>query len=463
MRVLMLSSLLLLAACAETPPEPKIAAPAPYRAAFHAEGAAAPLDRWWSGFQDPVLTSIVERALAQNLDLEESTGRIRQARAAAQAAGARLLPQGSLSTQVSPFHQSLEGPIGTIARHLPGYDRDQVLYDAGAGASWEIDLGGGLQRDAEAAAALAEAAEAEHLGTKVMVAAEAADAYLQLRGDQARIALAEQQVVADAKLADLVKLRLARGAATERELAQSQALLSQARASLPPLRVALQAQLNRLDVLLGRQPGAMNAELAEIKQIPAVPAIDPQDSADLLRRRPDVIAAERRLAAKTALIGSANSDYYPKLSLSALLGFESLNSQQLFTGAGFQPQAVAGLRWRLFDFGRVDAEVASAEGAQAEALAHYRASLLRATEDVENALTALAETLKQNQDLRQESQSLTVARDRAQEAYLGGAVSLIEVLDADRQLLTAEDEEARSRADAARSAVSAFRALGGGW
>jgi len=456
---------LLLSACQSGPeyqkPEQSLA---PYHTApVKTAEAAPPLDQWWTGFHDPELTVIVERALAQNLDLAASLERVRQARAAAQETGARLLPSGTLQTAVSPFRQSLDGPLGSAAKHIPGYDRDQVQYDAGVGASWEIDLSGGLHRDVEAAEALAQAAEAEHLGTRISVAADAADAYLQIRGYQARLAFADAQIAADSHLLELVKLRQARGVATDREVAQADALTAQARALVPPLRIGLEAQLNRLDVLLGAQPGTYAKELATVADIPAAPAVDPADPADLLRRRPDVIVAERRLAASNARIGSAISEYYPKLSLSALVGFESLSTQQLFTGAAFQPAATAGLRWRLFDFGKVDAEVEQAKGANAEALAKYRASVLHAAEDVENALTALAQSAEQTRELSRETASLVRARDTAEEAYRGGAVSLIDVLDSDRQLLIAQDDLARVRADTARSAVSSYRALGGGY
>jgi NodT family efflux transporter outer membrane factor (OMF) lipoprotein len=453
-----------LSACAAGPdyqaPEVSLA---PYRAEFPQDGAKAPLDKWWEGFSDPALTRIVERALAQNLDLAASEARIGQARAVAEAAGAHLLPAGQFDSQIANQRQSLQSPLGKIASHFPGYDRNQSLYDAGAGASWEIDIAGGLRRGLEAADAEAEAAEAAHLGTKIMVAAEAADAYLQIRGDQARLDLAEQQIAADAHLVELVSLRLNKGAATERELAQSQAVLHQAQALLPPLRIALSAQLNRLDVLMGAQPGTYQAELKIPAAIPALPAISAEQPADLLRRRPDVIVAERKLAASNAAIGVAVSDYYPKLSLSGLLGFESLSSGRLISESAFQPQAVAGLRWRLFDFGKVDAEVNQAKAINQESLAAYRATMLRATEEVEDALTSVAELNRESAALSNESEALTRARDRAQEAYLGGAVSLIEVLDADRQLLTAKDDLAHTETDRARSAVSAFRALGGGW
>ena len=458
-----------IAACSVVGPDYQ--APATMLEPFHSEGAvtarpaaAPPLDSWWTGFNDPVLTRIVERTLAQNLDLAAALARVDQARATAEAAGARLLPSGTLETSITPEHQSLESPVGAIGRHLPGYGRDQSLYDAGVGASWEIDLFGGLRRGVEAAGAEAEAAEADHLGVRISVAAEAADAYFQIRGDQARLKLAQDQVATDAHLLDLVRLRQARGAATDRETAQAEALLSQARATIPPLRTALEAQHNRLDVLMGVQPGSDGIDLATAAPIAAVPGVSAtKEASDLLRRRPDVIAAERRLAASNARIGEAISDYYPKVSLSGLLGFESLSTGHLFTGGAFQPQATAGLRWRLFDFGTVDAEVAQAHGGNAEALARYRQSVLHAAEDVENAFTALVQLEAQNQELAHEIDALGRARDSSEQAYQGGAIGLTDVLDADRQLLLAQDDLARTQADTARAAVSSYRALGGGW
>lgn len=442
--------------------------------AFHSTGAIAahntgrpapPLDTWWTGFNDPELTRIVQRALDQNLDLAAALARVQQARAAAQAAGAQLLPTTDFQAGASEIHQSLESPTGAIARHFPGYNRDQSLYDVGAAASWEIDLFGGLRRGVEAATAEAQAAEAETLGTRISVAAEAADAYFQVRGDQARIAIAEDQVGTDQHLLDLVRLRFDHGLATDREVFQAEAILSQARASLQPLRIDLEAQLNRLDVLMGAQPGTYAGELASSSgKIPQVPAISGAVTpADLLRRRPDVIAAERQLAASNARIGEAISDYYPKISISGLLGFESLDASHLFRAATFQPSAIAGLRWRLFDFGKIDAEVAQAKGANAEALARYRQSILHAAEDVENAFTALIQLKAHANELRREVAALEHARDSAQKAYTGGVIPLTDVLDADRQLLATQDALASTRANTDRAAVQSYRALGGGW
>jgi len=233
---------------------------------------------------------------------------------------------------------------------------------------------------------------------------------------------------------------------------------------VPPLKIELETQLNRLDVLMGAAPGTYAAEVTPQNQSFVVPSIDTAEGpASLLRRRPDVIAAERELAASSARIGAALSQYYPSVSLSALLGFSSLETGKLFTGAAFQPAAALSVHWRLFDFGRVDAEVKGAKGANAEALAKYRGSMLRATEDVEDALVNLTQSEARHAVLNDEVAAHVKARDAAQDAYTGGAVSLLEVLDEDRQLLNARDQLASTHTDQARAAVSAFRALGGGW
>jgi len=199
-------------------------------------------------------------------------------------------------------------------------------------------------------------------------------------------------------------------------------------------------------------------------EIPSVPSITTTASAsDLLRRRPDIIAAERRLAASNARIGQAIGEYYPKISLSGLLGSEAISPGVLFREKGFQPGAVAGLQWRLFDFGRVDAEVKQAKGANAEALLQYRKSVLRATADVEDSFNLLAESEVRRNEIVIEIGSLQRAKDRSQEAYQAGVIGLTDVLDADRQLLVARDDLALTEEAAARAAVGSFRALGGGW
>src|SRR5260221_256676 len=425
------------------------------------EFSAPPLDSWWTGFNDPMLVTVVQRALDQNLDLAAAFARVRQARAAA--AGAQLLPTADLEATGTAVHQSVVNPFGSAANGFPGYRRDQREYTVGAAASWEIDLSGGLRRGKAAAADEFQAAQADQVGTRITVAAEAADAYLQVREFQARLAVAQQLIDTDTHLLELVEVRRRVGVADDREVAQAEALLKQAKSTVPSLRVALEAQLNRLDVLMGAQPGTYAGELSKSRAIPGITAITRADQPlDVLRRRPDIIAAERRLAASNERIGVALSDYYPKVSLSGALGFDSTNGGTLFNGKAFQPIGTGALRWRLFDFGKVAAEVAQSRGAYAEALAGYRQAALRATEDVENALMELAQTQVRLQELQGEVTSLTRARDLSERAYKAGAIPLTDVLNADSQLLVARNDVESTRADAARAAVRTFRALGGG-
>jgi len=451
---------------------PKYVAPKPVLMPFHNHPAApsddgapaATLDHWWTGFKDPMLVTVIDRALAQNLNLVAALARVDEASAAAAGAGARLKPAAELDGSSTFARQSLQGNFGNVARGVPSFRRDIHEYSVGPAASWEIDLAGGLRRGAMAAREDAEAAEADHIGTRVIVTADAADAYLQVRGYQARLVVAQRQIVNDEHLVQLVKNRYDAGAATQREIAQAQALLEQARATVPMLRVGLERQLNRLDVLMGAQPGTYARELSPASEIPAVPPLPAdQQPTDLLRRRPDIIAAERRVAASNDRIGAVIANYYPKISLSGVLGFDSLTAEHLFTGSAFQAVGVGGLRWRLFDFGRIDAEVAQARGANAEALAVYRQAVLKAAEDVEDALSLLSQTQLYAAELRSASQSLLRARDLAEAAYRAGSITLTDVLDADRELLTVQDQIDASRADVARAAVTVFRALGGGW
>ena len=456
-----------LAACAVGPdyrkPDlaltPAYVTPTPVNAA-----RPASLDAWWDGFGDPELVKVVERATAANLDLAQALARVQQSRAVAKAAGAALAPQAAATGSVADVQQSLLSPIGEIGNHLPGFRRDYDDYGLGLAANWQIDVSGGLRRERDAARADARAAADQAVAVRLTVAADAADAYLQVRAYQARIAVARRQEAVQVDLVDLLTRRTREGVTADRELHEAQAALEGVRASIPPRQAGLDAELNRLDVLMGAQPGTYRAELASDAAIPSPPGLNPGDGpADLLRRRPDVLAAEQRLIAANARIGAAISDYYPKVSITGLLGLDSLDASRLFSGLAVAHQVGAGLSWRLFDFGRVDAEVAQARGADAEALAAYRATVLNATEQVEDSFSSLVQDEAQADALARQIDQLTVARAQAEQAYQGGVDSLIEVRDADRDLLNASDQLVQARAGAARAAVASFRALGGGW
>jgi outer membrane protein TolC len=274
--------------------------------------------------------------------------------------------------------------------------------------------------------------------------------------------VAQRQEQVERDLLDLLRRRFNEGVSPERDLHQTEAALESVRAAVPPLTTGLEAQFNRLDVLMGAQPGTYRSELIAPAPVPSPPAFaDRATPADLLSRRPDLVAAQARLHAANARIGAAMSDYYPKVSLQALLGVDSLAASRLFHADAEQSQFGAGLRWRLFDFGRIDAEVAAARGARAEALAAYRQSVFLVAEEVENSLSRLTDEQRRAAFLQRQIADLTIARRQAVDAYQGGVTSLIDVRDADRDLLIASDQLVQANAGAARGAVAFYRALGG--
>jgi NodT family efflux transporter outer membrane factor (OMF) lipoprotein len=425
----------------------------------------ADLQAWWAGFDDPLLARFVALALEQNLDIAQAAARVAQARASLRLADAALLPSANVSAQGATSYQSIETPLGQVLNAEPGFDRSGSYYEANLGVGWEIDVFGGLRRGREAARAEYQASEAGSVATQLAVAAQTADVYVTIRGLQARIAIARQQAETRRQLHSTIRLQYEKGIAAELQVNQTEGSLAQVEAQIPVLEAGLDAAMNALDVLLGVQPGTYRAELSPAAPVPVAPGLaETGTPAEMIRRRPDLIVAERRLAAANARIGVAISEYYPKFSIGALLGSATaISTGNLFTAGANQAQGVLGLRWRLFDFGRVDAQVAAARGQEAEALAAYRLAVLRATEEVENSFSALVKREAQVGILTQGESSLARARENSFAAYKGGVVSLIEVLAADGSLLQMRDEKAQAQTETARAAIASFRALGGGW
>lgn len=420
---------------------------------------------WWESFGDPQLSRFVTLALKQNLDLAQAFARVAQARAGLGEAHAALLPSGNINAQAARAYQSVETPMGQVFNSKPDFDRYGNAYEANLGVGWEVDVFGGARRGQEAALAEYQASEAGAAATRLAVAAQTADLYISIRGLQTRLDVARKQVQTQQELLSTLNLLYGKGLAAELQVRQVEGALAQVRASVPVLEAGLDTAMNALDVMLGTPPGAHRDALAHAGAIPAAPRIAATGSpGDLLRRRPDLIVAERRLAASNARIGMAIAEYYPKLSFSGLIGSAtSISSGNLFSGAASQAAGVLGLRWRLFDFGRINAEIALAKGKEAEALAAYRLAVLHATEDVENAFSALLKREEQAGILAQGVDSLSRARGASFAAYQKGIVSLIDVLQADENLLRATDMRAQAQTESARAAVAAFRALGGGW
>jgi NodT family efflux transporter outer membrane factor (OMF) lipoprotein len=361
------------AGCAVGPDYRRPDAPVPdhYLGQPAVQSPTAGLAAWWDGFGDPQMARYVARALERNLDLAQAAARVAQARAGLHAADAALLPSATANASAARAYQSVETPLGRVLGATPGYERWGNAYDASAAASWEIDVFGGLRRGREAASADYQAASADAVAARLAVAAQTADIYIGIRGLQARLDIARQQAATRRDLLAKVRLLLDKGVAPAFQVDQTAGELAQAEAAVPALQAALDAASNALDVMLGTPPGTHRAELLASAAMPAVPAIGAMGTpADLLQRRPDLIAAERRVAAGNARIGAAMAEYYPHVSLGALLGSATtLSAGHLFGSGASEGAALLGVRWRLFDFGRIDAQIAQAKGREAESLA----------------------------------------------------------------------------------------------
>lgn len=459
----------LLAGCAVGPDyhRPDVPLPDRYQSAMQQRSATRPANFavWWEGFNDPLLSRLVSDALARNLDIAQASARMTQARAGLGAATAALLPSGNVSGQASRAYQSVETPLGQVLSSTPDYNRYGNAYETNLNAGWEIDLFGGLRRGRQSALADYQASEADVAATRLAVAAQTADIYITLRGLQARLAIADAQVRTRQELLEKVQLLHSKGVAPEYQVRQSEGELAQVQATVPELLTGIDAAMNALDVMLGTPAGTHRTELTSAGTIPQAPLITSTGTpGDLLRRRPDIIVAERHLAASSARIGVAISEYYPKFSLSALLGSATaVSGDNLFSSGASQSAGVLGLRWRLFDFGRINAQIDQAKGQEAEALAAYRLSVLRATEDVENAFSALVNRENQTATLVKGEAALASARQSSFVAFRQGTASLIDVLHNDETLLQISDARAQAQTESARAAVATFRALGGGW
>jgi len=466
---LVLASSLSLVACASQTPytRPLTELPSAYRNTAVVEVAPRAVeptdDRWWTVFGDPVLDGLVEEALAGSLDVEVASARLQQAAAGSRIARSALLPSATIGGSAAAQRQSLDDPVARIASAFPGYERTSELYGLNAAVSWEIDLFGRLAAARHAARADEAAAAAGVAGARLTVAAEVATAYIGARELQRRLEIARERTRTLAELDELVRLRVQEGAAAQLEAEQVQADLAATRARIPALEAALEATFNRIDVLAGRAPGRAEAELGE-GRLPSAASVAVADGpAGLLRRRPDIMAAERRVAAADARTAQALADYYPRVNIGGLVGLLSTGGAGLFTGGALQAAGTAGFSGRLFDFGAARGGVEAARGRTREAVAGYRSTVLRAVAEVEDGLSTLGRRSRQAQELQASEAALARARDLSRLAYQGGAVSLIEALDAERRLLEVQDAAVTANADAARATVALHRALGGGW
>jgi multidrug efflux system outer membrane protein len=458
-RTLLISaSALTLAACAVGPTyRAPSEAPVALTAVDPQLAVAQPADAsWWRAFGDPELDSLIARALAANLDLRIAVDRVREARALFQDSELDLLPR---VTTEAAYSRSKE--------QAPGFSTSRVdikQAEIGFDAAWEIDLFGRVRHGVEASRAEAEAAGADLRDAQVTVAAEVARNYLELRGAQARRAVAEENARTQQDTLRLTEVRYQIGPGDPVDVESARARLNATQAAIPALRTAEAQAAHRLAVLVGQRPGALDAELIAAGPVDrkAPPtAIPIGEASTFLRRRPDVAAAERRLAAETARTGVATADLFPRVSVTGFVGFLSGDLAGLFK-SGSQAWAVSpAVSWPGLDLGGARARLRAQQARGDESLAQYDQTVLRAIEDLQNALVAYRERQVQVVSLSQQVAASRRAAELAHIRYREGRIDFLRVLDAERTRLDAEDSLAAAETAANLDVVSIYKALGG--
>ncbi len=442
------------------------------------------LAHWWQAYDDPELTHLIEIGLAQAPDLQTAQSRVREARYEVVAARSQGLPSvngtgnaeylkfqqigsksdiNKLIQQINPS-QNGSGTGGTTTQQQGSIPRDFHTFSAGFDASWELDLFGGVRRSVEAARAQQEAAQWNARDARVQLAAEIASDYLQMRGyqEQARIAAAE----ADAQARSLSILRHTAqvGLVPQGNAIRQQTQLAQAQAQIAPLKAQAGVQIHAIGVLIGETPEALIAELNTDTPLPMVPPqVPPGLPVELIRRRPDVRAAERQLAAATAQIGVAVADLYPKISLTAMPQLATAWLGGFFLGKTFQLTAQGQASFPIFDFGGRRAAISEREEQREQAYIQWRQAVLGALRDVEDALVRIDGERNSNTDLRGGVIAAQRSLATVQAQYQVGLQDYTPVLEGQQQLLQARNNLAQSDVRLRTDLASLYKALGGGW
>ncbi len=422
------------------------------------------LQNWWTLFEDETLNDLIARAATNNLNLKTAAARVEQARALRGVASSEFYP--SISAD------GAGGITGTSGDST----EDGDFYAAGLGMGWELDLWGRIRRSVESADASLQATEENYRDLMVLLYADVATHYIDVRTLQMRIVLAESNLSAQAETMELTQNRFDAGLVPALDVSQSELNTARTEATLPPLRQALIETVNRLSVLLGEMPYALESELLQSKQVsceecghahPAEPGlpelsiptatgvITPALPADLVRQRPDIRRAERELAAQNALIGVATADFYPAFSLpgSLVVGTGGITTYRL------GPQ----VRWNLFAGGGIRSQVRAEKAATKAALHAYEQTVLLALEEVEGSLAAYAHELNRVQMLGTAAASAEKSVELVSELYKAGLTDFQNLLNMEQALLVQQDELAASRGRVSTDLITIYKALGGGW
>jgi outer membrane protein, multidrug efflux system len=459
-------STLLLAGCAVGPnyKRPQVAVPRQWTVAAARGTSAKPIEKeeWWSSFQDAELSSLIERAAKQNLDLKLALERVEEARAARGIARSAYFPSIDASASATRNRQRVIAPVvpGSV-KIVPAEFNN---FQGGLGASWELDVFGGIRRGVQAASADVAAAEENGRDVRVILLGDVGRVYAQLRGFQRRLEIANKNIKTQQDTLDLTRARAKAGLATELDVSRAAAQLESTKAVVPTLLGGIDVSIHRLSVLLGEEPGALKSELENASPIPAAgPDVEVGLPSDLLERRPDIRRSEAQLAAATARIGEAKADLFPRFVLTGAAGRQASQLHDITLGAGNFFSVGPGISLPLFTGGRIRSNIAVQNAREREALVSYQSSVLNALEEVENALVSYAQEQERRDRLNEAAQHSQLAVDLATEQYKAGLTDFLSVLDAQRELYADEDQAVQSQTSVTTDVIALYRALGGGW
>lgn len=478
----MKSIALFLTVCATLGAADKPAPPSvPALAAFHessptsessarASGAAAPAAeaKWWTVFQDPLLDSLVERALRNNHDVRIAAARVAEARAAGGVTKSALLPDIGLSASASRIRGGYSQGVVRVAGASRGSGSlvtpfETGIFQGGLQTRWEIDLFGGRRKDLDAAHADAAAAEENRQDVLLVVAAEVATNYLEYRGAQQELAIVEQNREAQEETLRLTRVRAEAGLATDLDVERQVAQLAATEAALAPLQIEKALRLHRLGVLAGEEPGAFLAELEQPRALPATPPdIDTGLPSELLKRRPDIRRAQAEIAAAFAREGAARKDLFPKFVITGFSGRQSTSVSGLTLGAGNFFGFGPGIELPIFTGGRIRSNIAVQNARLEQATRHYEQEVLAAFEETENALASFHREQDRRASLAAAVEASRTSVDLSRELFLAGLGDFLSVLDAQRAQFAAEQDLQRSETAVRTSLIALYKTLGGG-
>lgn len=412
------------------------------------------LSQWWQRLDDPLLSGLIDEALQASPDLRTAQARLREARARRTVAAAAQYPGMTASGGASRSQSSEEVGSGDTRN----------FFSAGFDANWELDVFGGVRRSVEAAEADLESSLASLEDTQVSLASEVALNYVEVRTRQILLGIARDNLASQSETLQLTEWRAQAGLVSSQDVEQARSNREQTRAQIPLLETSLVEAEHALDLLLGKPPGTLHARLAAPRDLPALPDhIAVGIPADTLRQRPDVRAAERRLAAETARVGVAEAARYPSFNLSGSIGLEALTFGALGSSDAVASSLFAGITGPIFDAGRLRAQVEIQDAVREQALVAYEQTVLVALRDVENALVALVRNRERVEALGIAVASVRNAAQLARQRYSAGLIDFQSVLDSERSVLLLEESLASARATGVQALIRLYKALGGGW